>query len=56
MLEWYKNKINDIDTNFLFNANRDIQFRETVKPYLETLEEEEEEEEEAEAGLSLIHI
>lgn len=39
LLEWYKNKINDIDTNFLFNANRDLQFRENVKPYLESLDE-----------------
>lgn len=39
LLEWYKNKINDIDTNFLFNANRDFQFRENVKPYLESLDE-----------------
>jgi hypothetical protein len=43
LLEWYSNKIIDIDTNFLFNANRDIQFREHVKPYLESLGEEEEE-------------
>lgn len=48
MLEWGSQKIQDIDTNFLYNASRDALFKKAVQQYLDSLEEDEEEEEEEE--------
>ena len=41
-MEWSNQKIPDIDTNFLYNSNRDAQFKQAVQPYVETLGEQEE--------------
>ena len=49
LLQWGKEQIEDIDKNYLFNANRDAQFREKVQPYLESIDPDEDDEEDEEA-------
>jgi fructose-1,6-bisphosphatase len=46
LIEWNKSQIKDIDTNFLYNAGRDADFKKAVQAYLDSLGDEEEEEEE----------
>ena len=43
LIEWNNQTIKDIDTNYLYNANRDAQFKKFVQPYLDTLGDDEEE-------------
>lgn len=38
--KWSNNQIVDIDTNYLYNSNRDALFRKMVEPYIESLNEE----------------
>ena len=42
LLSWFKNEIEEIEKNFFFNANRDVEFKKAVQPYVESLEEEDE--------------
>jgi hypothetical protein len=44
--EWSKRQIKDIENCFLYNSNRDAEFKKAVQPYLDSLEDEGEEEEE----------
>lgn len=46
LVQWNQSQIKDIDTNFLYNAARDADFKKAVQAYLDSLGDEEEEEEE----------
>lgn len=43
---WYNQQIQDIDTNYLYNAGRDAAFKKLVEPYIESLNEDDEDDEE----------
>ena len=38
LVDWNNQKIKDIDTNFLYNANRDALFKKHVQPFLDSLD------------------
>ena len=46
LMDWSKERIEEIDKNYLYNAERDALFKEMVQPYLDSIDPDQEDDEE----------